>query len=131
MAIGKFQGVMRPTTPIGSRCTITSTPGRTLGISSPASRSASPAKKSKICPAWRLRPWLNKRLALLAGQEPPEFLLARQDSSDAFFRMSWRCWMPERDQAGKAALAAAIAPLCIRFWRRAHSGRPPPPCWKG
>jgi len=30
-------------------------------------------------------------------------------SSEAAFRMSWRCWMPERDQPWKAALAAAIA----------------------
>ena len=48
MAIGKFHGVIRPTTPIGSRVTSTSTPGRTEGSFSPASRSTSPAKNLKM-----------------------------------------------------------------------------------
>src|SRR4051812_28437219 len=42
IAIGKFHGVIRPTTPIGSRVISTSTPGRTDGTFSPESRSASP-----------------------------------------------------------------------------------------
>ena len=51
MAIGKFHGVMMPTTPTGSRVSSTSMPGRVEGSFSPASRSVSPEKKSKICAA--------------------------------------------------------------------------------
>ena len=51
IAIGKFHGAMMPTTPTASRVTSTSTPGRTLANFSPGMRSASPAKKSKICAA--------------------------------------------------------------------------------
>ena len=51
MAMGKFHGVMMPTTPTASRVISTPTPGRTLGTVSPDRRSASPAKNSKICPA--------------------------------------------------------------------------------
>src|SRR6476469_3458575 len=51
MAIGKFQGVINPTTPIGSRVISTSTPGRTDGSFSPARRSTSPAKNLKMWPA--------------------------------------------------------------------------------
>jgi hypothetical protein len=35
MAMGKFQGVIRPTTPIGSRVISTPMPGRTEGTVSP------------------------------------------------------------------------------------------------
>ena len=80
MAIGKFHGVMMPTTPTGSRVISTPTPGRTLGTVSPASRSASPAKKSKIWAARTVSPMPSaKRLAFLARQQPAEFVLARQD----------------------------------------------------
>src|SRR5688572_29412603 len=48
IAIGKFQGVISPTTPSGSRDISTPTPGRTEGSDSPPTRSASPAKNLKI-----------------------------------------------------------------------------------
>ena len=80
MAIGKFHGVMMPTTPTGSRVTSTSTPGRVEAIFSPASRSTSPAKKSKIWPARATSPIaLGQRLALFARQQPAELVLARHD----------------------------------------------------
>ena len=51
MAMGKFQGVIAPTTPSGSRVTSTQVPGRAPGNASPASRTASPAKKCRTCAA--------------------------------------------------------------------------------
>ena len=44
MAIGKFQGVMMPTAPTGSRVISTPTPGRTEAMTWPPGRSASPEK---------------------------------------------------------------------------------------
>ena len=46
--MGKFHGVMMPTTPSGSRVISTSTPGRTEASFSPSIRSASPAKNLKM-----------------------------------------------------------------------------------
>ena len=43
IAIGKFQGVMSPTTPMGSRVTSIWTPGRSESSRSPLSRIVSPA----------------------------------------------------------------------------------------
>ena len=51
MAMGKFHGVMIPTTPTGSRAISTSTPGRTESMLAPVMRTASPAKNLKMCPA--------------------------------------------------------------------------------
>src|SRR2546421_11684766 len=51
IAIGKFHGVIRPTTPIGSRGTSTLMPRRTHGMISPAGRGAPPAENLKIFPA--------------------------------------------------------------------------------
>ena len=51
IAAGKFHGVMAPMTPIGSRVTSTSIPGRTDCRCWPAMRTVSPAKYLKICPA--------------------------------------------------------------------------------
>ncbi|KQY76840.1 hypothetical protein ASD52_22720 [Ensifer sp. Root142] len=47
---------MMPTTPTGSRVISTPISGRTEGMISPASLSASPAKKSKIWPARTVSP---------------------------------------------------------------------------
>ena len=44
MALGKFQGVIRPTTPIGLRMANMWTRSRSLGTSTPAMREPSPAK---------------------------------------------------------------------------------------
>jgi hypothetical protein len=44
IAIGKFQGVMMPMTPSGSRIISTSSPARTEFSRSPVTRNASPAK---------------------------------------------------------------------------------------
>ncbi len=51
MAMGKFHGQMRPTTPSASRVIVTSTPGRTDAMATPSTRSASCAKNLKICAA--------------------------------------------------------------------------------
>ena len=44
-----------------------------------------------------------------ATSRRPSSSLRARISSPTRFRMSWRCWIEERDQAGKASLAAAIA----------------------
>ncbi len=51
IAIGKFQGVIRPTTPSGSRYVDTSMPGRVESTVTPCRRRASPAKNLKMRPA--------------------------------------------------------------------------------
>ena len=79
IAIGKFQGVMSATTPIGSRVTSTVTPGRTEGINSPAVRSASPAKNLKIWPARPTRRAPRAVFALFTRQQIAKFGLTRQD----------------------------------------------------
>ena len=118
MAIGKFQGVMMPTTPTGSRVISTPTPGRTDGTSSPVSRRASPAKNSKICAARTVSPMPSASVlpSSRLSSVPSSSLRARV-SAAAFFRTSWRCNGPERLQPGKAAFAAATA-------RRASSAVP-------
>ena len=110
MAIGKFHGVMMPTTPTGSRVSSTSMPGRVDGSFSPDSRSVSPEKKSKICAARSTSPTASGSvLPSSRASSLPSSSLRAMISSETFFRMSWRCWMPERDHAGNAALAAAMA----------------------
>ncbi len=110
MAIGKFQGVMSPTTPIGSRVTSTSTPGRTDAIFSPAMRRHSPEKNRKIWPARAASP-IPSGSVLPSSRERmrPSSSLRARISSPIFFRASCRSWGVVRDQAGNAAFAAATA----------------------
>ena len=80
IAIGKFHGVISPTTPSGSRVTSTSTPGRTDGSFSPASAQRFAGEELEDLPgAHHLADALGQRLALLARQQPPELVLARED----------------------------------------------------
>ncbi len=110
MAIGKFHGVMMPTTPIGSRVISTPTPGRTDGSVSPESRSASPAKNSKICPARVTSPMPSASvLPSSRDRSMPSSSLRAKISCAVFDSMLQRSRMPERDQAGNAAFAAAMA----------------------
>jgi len=110
IAIGKFQGVIRPTTPIGSRVTSTLMPGRTEGMISPAVRRASPAKNLKICPARTASP-------VASGSVLPSSRASSSPSSARRARISVptkssaskRCCGVEIDQAGNAARAAATA----------------------
>src|SRR5215831_2511474 len=78
IANGKFHGVMAPMTPIGSRVTSTSTPGRTESSFSPAKRSVSPAKNLNMYPARALADAVGEWLALLAREQSPQLFLARQ-----------------------------------------------------
>ncbi|RDL47658.1 hypothetical protein BLJAPNOD_05582 [Ensifer sp. M14] len=122
MAIGKFHGVMMPTTPTGSRVISTPMFGRTEGMTSPAKRSASPAKKSKIWPARTVSPMPSASvLPSSRDNSRPSSSLRAKISSAVFRRMAWRSRMPERDQAGKAALAAAIAAFASSTEARAYS----------
>ena len=94
----------------GSREIATSIPGRVLGTVSPERRSASPAKKSKMCAARTVSPMPSGRVLPSSRESSaPSSSLRRRISSAAPFRMSWRCWMPERDHEGNASLAAAMA----------------------
>ncbi len=110
IAIGKFQGVIRPTTPTGSRVISTPMPGRTEGRVSPARRRHSPAKNLKIWPARATSPMPSARVlpSSRASSVPSSSLRARI-SLPILSSASWRAWMPEVLQAGKAAVAAATA----------------------
>ncbi len=112
MAIGKFQGAMIPITPSGSRVTSMSTFGLTLANFSPGILSASPAKKSKICPARAASP-IPSGSVLPSSRESsrPSSSRRARISVETRRRMSWRSWGVVRDQAGKAACAASIAAL--------------------
>ena len=103
IAMGKFQGVIRPTTPTGSRVTSTPTPGRTEGTTSPPTRSASPAKNLKMLPARATSPMASGRVlpSSRASRSPSSALRARI-SAPAASRMSKRCCGVDRPQAGWA-----------------------------
>src|SRR5579864_3088860 len=122
MAIGKFQGVIRPTTPTGSRVTSTSTPGRTEGSFSPGGRRHSPEKNRKICAARTVSatPSASVLPSSRASRRPSSSLRARI-SSPTRLRISWRSWMVDCDQAGKACLAAAIARCASAALARGNS----------
>ena len=80
IAIGKFHGVISPTTPTGSRVISTSTPGRTDGSFSPGSRSASPAKNLKMCPARTVSPMPSGSVFPSSrASSRPDLVLARED----------------------------------------------------
>ena len=121
MAIGKFQGVMMPTTPTASRVISTPMPGRTLATLSPVRRRASPAKKSKICAARIVSPMpFRKGFALFAGKQPPEFVLARHDfiCGLAQYRLTLQEAGPRPGREG--GLCRRDGRLCIGF--RCRSG---------
>ncbi|MGY4318801.1 hypothetical protein ACVWW1_008128 [Bradyrhizobium sp. JR3.5] len=99
-----------PMTPTGSRVISTSRPGRTDAPFSPISRSASPAKNAKICPARATSPMPSGSVlpSSRASRRPSSSLRARI-STEILVSASKRSCGVERAQAGKAAFAAAIA----------------------
>ena len=108
--MGKFHGAMIPTTPTASRVTSTSMLGRTLASFSPAMRSASPAKKSKIWPARATSPIASGSvLPSSRANSRPSSSRRANISAETRNRMSCRSCGEDRDQAGKAARAAAMA----------------------
>lgn len=110
IATGKFQGVMSPTTPTGSRVISTSTPARTDGSFSPARRRHSPAKNWKICPARVTSPIPSGRVLPSSRERSrPSSSFRERISAAIALRQSCRVWMVERDQARKASNAASIA----------------------
>src|SRR6266568_6348944 len=79
MAIGKFHGVIRPTTPTGSRVISTSILGH-RGELLAGNPQRLPGKEDKdLSGANDLTDPLGQNLALLAGEQPAELLLAGQD----------------------------------------------------
>lgn len=89
---------------------VTSTPGRTDASLSPVMRSVSPEKNRKIWPARAVSatPSASVLPSSRARRYPISALRARI-SSPMRLRMSWRTCGVERDQNGKASLAAAMA----------------------
>jgi hypothetical protein len=110
IAIGKFHGAIRPTTPIGSRNTSTPTPGRTDRRISPPGRSASPAKNLKIIAARTVSP-MPSGSVLPSSRESrrPISSLRASSSLPTASSTSKRCCGVLRLHAGNAARAAAIA----------------------
>ncbi len=80
MAIGKFHGVMMPTTPTGSRVSSTSMPGARRGqFFARESQRLAGEEIEDLRGAQHLADRLGQRLALLARQELSELVLARDD----------------------------------------------------
>ncbi|MNK70032.1 hypothetical protein D3C87_894430 [compost metagenome] len=110
IAMGKFHGVMSPTTPTGSRVISTPMFGRTDGSTSPDRRRHSPAKNLKICPA-RVASPMPSALVLPSSRASsvPSSSLRARISVPILSSASERAWMLPVAQAGKAAVAAATA----------------------
>jgi hypothetical protein len=114
IAIGKFQGVIRPKTPIGSRYVSTATPGRVESTVTPWRRNASPAMNLKMRAARMTSP-------LPSGTVLPSSRDSRRPSSSARAMMSVPTLSSRSERtsglalahAGKAALAAATAALTV------------------
>ena len=80
IAIGKFQGVIMPTTPTGSRVISTSMPGRTDGTSSPCARMRFAREELEdVAGARGFADALGPGLAFLAREQGAELFLARED----------------------------------------------------
>ena len=116
IAIGKFHGVIRPTTPSGSRVTSTSTPGRTDGeLLAGQAQHLAGEELEDVAGARRLADALGQRLAFLARQQRARARpCARGSRSPAVSRMFARSWIEPVAQAGNAAFAAAIAASRLR-----------------
>ena len=110
IAIGKFHGVISPTTPIGSRVISTLMPGRTEESTSPDRRRHSPAKNLKIWPARVTSPMPSGRVLPSSRESKVPSSSRRARISDPILSSaSLRAWMLPVAQAGNAALAAATA----------------------
>ena len=110
MAIGKFQGVIRPTMPTGSRSIITSIPGRTDATASPVLRSASPAKNLKTWAARIVSPVASAMvLPSSLARRRPSSSLRSTISAPARSNTSWRSCGLAPAHAGNASFAAETA----------------------
>lgn len=108
--MGKFQGVMSPITPKGSRVTSTSTSLRTDAMISPEKRRGLAREElEQLARAHRFADGLGQRLALFAGQKAPEFVLAGEDCAS------------DRIQKVRPNLGRAVCP-CIKGVGRAVDG---------
>ncbi|MCY1368881.1 hypothetical protein D9M69_558870 [compost metagenome] len=122
-AKGVFHGVMRPTTPTGSRVTSTCTPARTEAtFSPPPPRRASPAKNLKIWPARATSATASGSVlpTSRASSRPSSSLRASSSAPMRSSTSARRCgvlWL----QCTKASLAARIASSTWRRSARAYS----------
>ncbi|MNN43746.1 hypothetical protein D3C81_1579980 [compost metagenome] len=110
IAIGKFQGVMIPTTPSGSRRTSVSTPGRMDARRSPERRNASPAKNLNTLPARTTSP-------IPSGRVFPSSRASNRPNSSRRAKISVPMWSSaslrtsavDRAQFGAASKASSTA----------------------
>ena len=80
IAIGKFHGVMRPTTPTGSRVISTPMPGRTEGMTSPDEAQAFAGEELEdLAGARGFADAFGLGLAFFAREQRAELFLARED----------------------------------------------------
>jgi hypothetical protein len=105
IAIGKFQGVMRPMTPTGSRVISTPTPGRTEGTTSPRQAQAFAGEELEdLAGAGGLADAFGQGLAFFARQQVPSSFLAGEDFGAGLSSASKRCWAARRDAPGRLRL---------------------------
>ncbi len=120
--MGKFHGVIAATTPSGSRVTSMSRPGRTDASFSPGTRSASPAKNLKICPARPTSPMASGSvLPSSRARRSPSSALRARISVPMKSSASARACGEATAQAGNAARAAAMAARACASPARAYS----------
>ena len=110
IAIGKFQGVMIPATPIGSRIDIAHLSGSSEGVVSPNSRRPSPAiRKAMSMPSWTSPRASARTLPISRVIARARRSLCSASRAPKRYRISPRLGAGVRRQATPAGSAARIA----------------------
>jgi hypothetical protein len=110
MAMGKFQGVMMPATPIGSRTLIAHLSGSSEGVVSPKRRRPSPAmRKAMSMPSWTSPRASAKTLPISRVIARESRSLCSAISAPKRYMISPRLGAGIRRQAGRASSAARMA----------------------
>ena len=108
--MGKFHGVIRPTTPTGSRVISTPMPGRTEGKNFARQAQAFAGEELEdLAGAGGLADAFGRVLPSSRASSVPSSSLRARISLPILSSASLRAWMLPVDQAGKAAVAAATA----------------------
>ena len=121
MAIGKFQGVMIPTDAdrLAGDLDADARPHRGHDLAGEAQ--ASPAKNSKICAARMASPTPSASVLPSSRESSAELVLAGEDLGGGLLQDLVALQRAGAAQAGKAALAAAMARLASSAVPRAYS----------
>ena len=110
MAIGKFQGVMSPATPMGSRMLIAHLSGSSEGTVSPNMRRPSPAIRNAMSmPSWTSPRASSRTLPISAVMWRASRSLCSDRSAPKRYRISPRRGAGVRFQAPSASSAARMA----------------------